>query len=69
MPIAFSGAFLQVLPQDMVDNSISPSKRTSGGFCLHSIAQRGGKLHPRDLAVHLHSSSWGCFLTPFRLNM
>jgi hypothetical protein len=48
---------IEVLPLDMVENSTSPSERISGGFSPHSIALREGMLHPRDLLVHLLSSS------------
>jgi hypothetical protein len=41
----------------MVENSISSCERISGEGSPHSIAQRDGMLHPRDLSVHLLSSS------------
>ncbi len=61
----------------MVDNSISPCERISGGFSPHSIAQIDVMLHPIDLSActcfHLHDAAYchrtGLFLTSFTRNM
>jgi hypothetical protein len=70
-------ATMRVLPLEMVENSISPCERISGGFSPHSIAQIDIMLHPIDLSActcfHLHDAAYchrtGLFLTSFTLNM
>jgi hypothetical protein len=74
---SYQVSLLWVLLLDMVENSISPFERMSGGFSSHSTAQIGGVLHARDLSayscLHLHDipscRCTGPLHTAFTLNM